>query len=53
MPFVNFQGSDACGIINRGILVALDFLPFIPFKDQEFNIHLDVASRNLIAVAFV
>ena len=51
MAVIDFQCSYARCIIDRRILVTLDFLALIPFKNQEFNIHLDVVAWNLLAVA--
>lgn len=51
MSFINLQDPDACCIVDRGILITLDFLAPLSFKDQEFNIHLDMMPRNLLAVA--
>jgi hypothetical protein len=47
VPLKDFEGPDASGIINGGVLVALDRLVVFVIECQELDISLDLTARNL------
>lgn len=38
---VDFEGANARGIVDRGVLVAFDGLAVFAFKFQELDVNLD------------
>ncbi len=47
---IDFQCTDAGGIVNRRILEPSDLLSGLVFERQELHVHLDVMSGNLFLV---
>ena len=50
MALIDFEGPDAGGIVDGGILVALDGLLVFVFECQKLNINLNLMPRNLFLV---
>jgi len=42
VPVVDFQGPDACGVVDGGVLVTLDRSAIFAFERQELDVDLDV-----------
>lgn len=51
VAIVNVQGAHPRGVIDRRILIAVDFLPLFSFEDQELGVHLDKMAGRLLVVA--
>ena len=50
MFFIDFERSDASGIINGCILEATCFFALLSDESQELNVHLDMVARDLFIV---
>ena len=50
LPVVDFEGPDAGGVIDSGILIAFDRLAVFSTEDQELDVDLDLVARNLWAL---
>ena len=50
MALIDFEGPDAGGIVDGGILVALDGLLVFILEGQKLNINLNLMPRNLFLV---
>ena len=50
VPVVDFEGPDAGGVVNGGVLVAFDRLPVFSTEDQELDVDLDLMPRHFLLV---
>ena len=48
---IDFEGADACRIVDRGVLESADLLAASSFECQKLDINLDVVAGNLLVVA--
>ena len=51
MALVDLQRPNACGIIDRRVLVAPNRAASFPLQSQELDVHLHVMPRHLLLVA--
>ena len=47
---VDFQGTDARGIVDCGVLVTLDGFPVFAIEFQELDVHLDLVAWDLFLI---
>lgn len=51
MAGIDFQSPDAGGVINGCVLEAFDPMALFIFKEQKFNVDLDVVAWHLFLIA--
>jgi hypothetical protein len=50
VPVVDLESHDAGGIVDGGVLIALDRLPVFSSEDQKLDVDLDLMAWNLLLV---
>jgi hypothetical protein len=51
VALIDFEGSDAGGIVDGRVLITLDRFFVFALKSQELNINLDLMARHLLLVS--
>ena len=52
VSFVELKRTDACHVVDGGILKATDLLGAFSVERQKLDVHLDMLPRDLFVVAF-